>query len=135
MQSRIQILQFTFPFQFSLKVFSLIITIAIPIWIFKVYLLIMTSIFSRLLRAAIAEAPFNSKESTISQSARAPFLSPFLFVISLINSINYLVLFFFFSFELDLMFYIVNNFFTFLLYVPITYFFNKYLKGINDQPK
>ena len=59
----------------------------------------------------------------------------FLFVISLINSINYLILFFFFSFELDLMFCIVNNFFTFLLYVPITYFFNKYLKGINDQPK
>ena len=56
----------------------------------------------------------------------------FLFVISLINSINYSVLFFFFSFELDIMFYIVNNFFTFLLYVPITYFFDKYLKAIND---
>ena len=56
----------------------------------------------------------------------------FLFVISLINSINYSVLFFFFSFELDIMFYIVNNFFTFLLYVPITYFFDKYLEAIND---
>ena len=56
----------------------------------------------------------------------------FLFVISLINSINYSVLFFFFSFELDIMFYVVNNFFTFLLYVPITYFFDKYLKALND---
>ena len=56
----------------------------------------------------------------------------FLFVISLINSINYSVLFFFFSFELDIMFYVVNNFFTFLLYVPVTYFFDKYLEAIND---
>ena len=56
----------------------------------------------------------------------------FLFVISLINSINYSVLFFFFSFELDITFYIVNNFFTFLLYVPITFFFDKYLEAIND---
>ena len=56
----------------------------------------------------------------------------FLFVISLINSINYSVLFFFFSFELDIMFYMINNFFTFLLYVPITFLFNKYLKAIND---
>ena len=56
----------------------------------------------------------------------------FLFVISLINSINYSVLFFFFDFELDIMFYMINNFFTFLLYVPITYFLDKYLKAIND---
>ena len=56
----------------------------------------------------------------------------FLFVISLINSINYSVLFFFFSFELDIMFYVVNNFFTFLLFVPATFFFNKYLEAIND---
>ena len=56
----------------------------------------------------------------------------FLFVISLINSINYSVLFFFFSFELDIMFYAVNNFFTFLLYMPITYLFDKYLQAIND---
>ena len=56
----------------------------------------------------------------------------FLFVISLINSINYSVLFFFFSFELDIMFYVVNNFFTFLLYMPITFFFDKYLKVVND---
>ena len=56
----------------------------------------------------------------------------FLFVISLINSINYTVLFFFFSFELDIMFYAVNNFFTFLLYMPITFLFDKYLEAIND---
>ena len=56
----------------------------------------------------------------------------FLFVISLINSINYSVLFFFFSFELDIMFYVINNFFTFLFYIPITYFFDNYLKALND---
>tara|TARA_B100001057_G_scaffold116285_1_gene114801 strand:+ start:2113 stop:2619 length:507 start_codon:yes stop_codon:yes gene_type:complete len=56
----------------------------------------------------------------------------FLFVISLINSINYSVLFFFFSFELDIMFYVINNFFTFLFYIPITIFFDKYLKALND---
>ena len=56
----------------------------------------------------------------------------FLFVISLINSINYSVLFFFFSSELDIMFYVVNNFFTFLLYMPITYLFDKYLRAMND---
>jgi len=56
----------------------------------------------------------------------------FLFVISLINSISYSVLFFFFSAELDIMFYVVNNFFTFLLYMPITYLFDKFLRAIND---
>ena len=56
----------------------------------------------------------------------------FLFVISLINSINYSVLFFFFSFELDILFYIINNLFTFLLYIPVTFFFNKYLNAVND---
>ena len=56
----------------------------------------------------------------------------FLFVISLINSINYSVLFLFFSFDLDFMFYIVNNFFTFLLYVPISIVLNYYLKAVND---
>ena len=56
----------------------------------------------------------------------------FLFVISLINSINYSVLFLFFSYDLDIMFYIINNLFTFLLYIPITYIFNYYLKGTND---
>jgi len=56
----------------------------------------------------------------------------FLFVISLINSINYSVLLFFFSFELNIMFYIINNLFTFLLYIPTTMFFDNYLKAIND---
>jgi len=56
----------------------------------------------------------------------------FLFVISLINSINYLVLFLFFNFELNIMFYVINNFFTFLFYVPTVLFFDKYLKAVND---
>jgi rod shape-determining protein MreD len=56
----------------------------------------------------------------------------FLFVISLINSINYSVLFLFFSYELDFMFYIVNNFFTFLLFIPISLTLSYYLKAIND---
>ena len=56
----------------------------------------------------------------------------FLFVISLINSINYSLLFLFFSYELDIMFYIVNNFFTFLLYIPSSFFLNYYFKGIDD---
>jgi hypothetical protein len=56
----------------------------------------------------------------------------FLFVISLINSINYSVLFLFFSYDLDIMFYIINNLFTFLVYIPLTYIFSHYLKGTND---
>src|SRR5210317_1588716 len=56
----------------------------------------------------------------------------FLFVITLINSINYLILFFFFSYDLNIMFYVINNLFTFLLYIPMTLIFNKYLKTIND---
>ena len=56
----------------------------------------------------------------------------FLFVISLINSINYSVLFFFFSFELDIIFYVINNFFTFLFFIPISIFFDHYLKAVND---
>ena len=56
----------------------------------------------------------------------------FLFVISLINSINYSVLFLFFSYDLDIMFYVINNLFTFLLYIPTTYIFDYYLKGTND---
>ena len=56
----------------------------------------------------------------------------FLFVISLINSINYSVLFLFFSYDLDIMFYIVNNLFTFLLYIPLALLLNYYLKAIND---
>ena len=56
----------------------------------------------------------------------------FLFVISLINSINYTVLFLFFSYDLDILFYIINNLFTFLIYIPVTYAFGHYLKGTND---
>ena len=50
----------------------------------------------------------------------------FLFVISLINSINYSLLFLFFSYDLDIMFYIINNLFTFLLYIPASYILNYY---------
>ena len=56
----------------------------------------------------------------------------FLFVISLINSINYSILFLIFSYELNLTYYLVNNFFTFLLYIFFTYIFNYYLKGLNE---
>ena len=56
----------------------------------------------------------------------------FLFVISLINSINYSLLFLYFSYDLDIMFYVINNLLTFLLYVPISLFFDNYLKAIND---
>jgi rod shape-determining protein MreD len=56
----------------------------------------------------------------------------FLFVISLINSINYSLLFLFFSYDLDIMFYIINNLFTFLLYIPVSFFLNYYLGAIND---
>ena len=56
----------------------------------------------------------------------------FLFVISLINSINYSILFLFFSYDLDIMFYIINNFFTFLLYIPISLLLNYYLRALND---
>ena len=56
----------------------------------------------------------------------------FLFVISLINSINYSTLFLFFSYDLDIMYYTVNNFFTFLLYIPVTLIFNYYFKVFHD---
>ena len=56
----------------------------------------------------------------------------FLFIISLINSINYSILFLFFSYDLDIMFYIVNNLFTFLLYVPASLLLNYYFKVSND---
>ena len=56
----------------------------------------------------------------------------FLFVISLINSINYSLLFLFFSYDLDIMFYIINNLFTFLLYVPASYILNYYFKALNE---
>ena len=56
----------------------------------------------------------------------------FLFVLSLINSINYSILFLFFSYDLDIMFYIINNLFTFLFYIPISIVLNYYLKVIHD---
>ena len=56
----------------------------------------------------------------------------FLFVISLINSINYTILILFFSFELILMNYLVNTFFTFLFYIIFVTIFKYYLKGLND---
>ena len=56
----------------------------------------------------------------------------FLFVISLINSINYSTLTLFFSFNLILMSYLVNTFFTFLFYIIFVSIFKFYLKGLND---
>ena len=56
----------------------------------------------------------------------------FLFVISLINSINYSILTLFFSFNLFLMSYLVNTFFTFIFYVFFISIFKFYLKGIDD---
>ena len=56
----------------------------------------------------------------------------FLFIIILINSINYSVLTLFFSFNLVLMNYIVNTFFTFLFYIIFVSVFKYYLKGLND---
>lgn len=56
----------------------------------------------------------------------------FLFIISLINSINYSVLTLFFSFNLILMSYLVNTFFTFLFYIIFVSIFKYYLKGLND---
>ena len=56
----------------------------------------------------------------------------FLFIISLINSINFTVLFLFFSYELDITLFIVNNFFTFLFYIVFSIFFKRYLKSIDD---
>tara|TARA_B100001121_G_C18399525_1_gene484725 strand:+ start:174 stop:680 length:507 start_codon:yes stop_codon:yes gene_type:complete len=56
----------------------------------------------------------------------------FLFVISFINSINYTILTLFFSFDLILMNYLVNTFFTFLFYIIFVSIFKYYLKGLND---
>ena len=56
----------------------------------------------------------------------------FLFVISLINSINYSILTLFFSFNLILMNYLVNTFFTFCFYMIFVQIFKYYLKGLND---
>ena len=56
----------------------------------------------------------------------------FLFIISLINSINFSVIFLFFSYELDITLFIVNNFFTFLFYIIFSIFFKRYLKSLDD---
>ncbi len=56
----------------------------------------------------------------------------FLFIISSINSINYSVLTLFFSFDLILMNYLVNTFFTFFFYIIFVLIFRYYLKGLND---
>ena len=56
----------------------------------------------------------------------------FLFIISLINSFNFSVLFLFFSYELDITLFIVNNFFTFLFYIIFSIFFKRYLKSLDD---
>ena len=56
----------------------------------------------------------------------------FLFIISLINSVNFTVLFLFFSYELDITLFIVNNFFTFLFYIIFSIFFKRYLKSLDD---
>ena len=56
----------------------------------------------------------------------------FLFIISLINSINYSILTLFFSYNLILMDYLVNTFFTFLFYIVFINLFKYYLKGLDD---
>ena len=56
----------------------------------------------------------------------------FLFVISLINSLNYSLLTLFFSYNLILMSYLVNTFFTVLFYIIFVSLFKYYLKGLND---
>ncbi len=56
----------------------------------------------------------------------------FLFIISLVNSINYIILTLFFTYDLILWSYIINTFFTFLFYLVFISMFKIYLKGIND---
>ncbi len=56
----------------------------------------------------------------------------FLFIISLINSISYSVLTLFFSYNIILIDYLINNFFTFLFYLVFVYLFKQYLRGLND---
>jgi hypothetical protein len=56
----------------------------------------------------------------------------FLFIISFINSINYSILTLLFSFDLILMNFLVNTFFTFLFYIIFVSIFKYYLKGLND---
>ena len=56
----------------------------------------------------------------------------FLFIISLINSMNYSILTLFFSYDLLLISYLVNIFFTFVFYMFFAFLFKYYLKGLND---
>ena len=56
----------------------------------------------------------------------------FLFIISLINSINYSILTLFFSYNLILWSYIINTFFTFLFYLVFVLIFKYYLRFFND---
>ncbi len=56
----------------------------------------------------------------------------FLFIISLINSINYSILTLFFSYDLILMNYLVNTFFTFSFYIIFVSIFKYYIRGLND---
>ena len=56
----------------------------------------------------------------------------FLFVISLINSLNYSILFLIFSYELNFTYYLVNNFFTFLLYIFFSHIFSYYIKELDE---
>ena len=56
----------------------------------------------------------------------------FLFIICLLNSINYSILTLFFSFNLIFMDYLVNTFFTFLFYIIFVSIFKYYLKGLDD---
>ena len=56
----------------------------------------------------------------------------FLFIICLINSINYSILSIFFSYNLILKNFVVNIFFTFILYVVFVSIFKYYIKSLND---
>ena len=56
----------------------------------------------------------------------------FLFIISLINSLNYSILTLFFSFNLILMNYLINTFFTFLFYIIFVSIFKYYLNVLDD---
>ena len=56
----------------------------------------------------------------------------FLFIISLVNSVNYTILTLFFTYDLILWSYIINTFFTFLFYLVFISIFKIYLKGVND---
>tara|TARA_B100001093_G_scaffold407508_1_gene396151 strand:- start:33 stop:539 length:507 start_codon:yes stop_codon:yes gene_type:complete len=56
----------------------------------------------------------------------------FLFIISLVNSINYSILALFFSYDLILWSYLANTLFTFLFYLVFIIIFKFYMKGLND---